>query len=260
MTEESKPTPQATPTLGVPPQKKGFKIKAGAVLTVLAVLILGAGEAVIFLRHSNQIDQTQKDAVDQKDMLNSVNVQISSLNDKLKEMKKQNDALEVAIAGQQGTVDSIRKDYGVFQVKAKSVEGKLSELKEEFNDKFVRSEKEIRDVRTLIEPLKSGINLVKDNTEAWQKDYMATLNDLQNRVAQVSADVEKADQELYKKIEFISMVQEKMIRDLSLDNPSLRGKSPEIPDPTQVMRRETVNNSQPEPQEKIDQPAEDLSK
>ncbi len=222
------------------------------VIVVVVIVFIGASLYRTILDQASQLEVTKNNVNEQKDQVSSLSAQISSLNDKIKEYKKQSDDLDASVAQEKETVDAMKKNYDALEVK-------INDLNQEFDDKFGRLSKEITDVKELVGPVKDDIALMKEDTQKWQKDYVAALSDLQVHVTRAAGLIAQMRDEVNKKIDFISMVQEKMIKDAAVAN-SIPMVSKPTEDPDRTVHHQIMNSDLSEFKDKADYKAETTTK
>ena len=234
------------PTQNAPKSNNALK-RGGFIFTVLfaaALIFLGASAYRTLLSQAVVLEQTKKNILEQKDQVSGLNAQINSLNDKIKEYKKQSDALEVFVSEDKETVSSLKKNFDALGVR-------INDLNQEFDDKFGRFSKEIADVKTMVGPVSQDLKAVKEDNKKWQKDYVTALSDLQQHVTRAAGLISQMRDEVNKKIEYISMVQEKMIKDATAAaNAPVVLKQSEPSE--EVVHRQVLNSSSPEAKDKTD--------
>lgn len=235
MNEEIKPTTTAPIAA---PKKIDVKQRGMLLLQIIGVIVVVFIAASLYRTVANQASQLEaanKDVLEQKDQLSSLTAQVNSLNDKIKEYKTQADAVETSVNEEKETVASLKKNYD-------GLEAKMTDLNQEFDDKFGRISKEVGDVKQLVEPVKADISAMKEENQKWQKDYVAALSDLQTHVTRAAGLISQMRDEMNKKIDFISMVQEKMIKEAAAVPTVPTIKSPVSSTSEQVIRRQVLNS------------------
>ena len=257
MTEETKIEPKTEFKMALKEEPKKNNVLQRGILFLQVIVIIGLGVAFLSLYRtmSNQavhVESMEKDVLVGKDQISSLTAQISSLNEKIKDYKNQGDALEASVAQEKETVASLKKNYDAFETK-------FNDLSQEDDDKFGRLSKEVNDVKTLVVPVKDELTAIKEDNKKWQKDYVTALSDLQAHVTRAAGLIAQMRDEVNKKIEYISMVQEKMIKDsVAAANAPAAVKAPEPSE--EVVHHQVLNSNLPEAKDKADYQAPNPSK
>lgn len=232
------------------PKKNSVLSRVGIFFQILGFILVIVACAIFYrslMLQSTALDQIQKELTEQKDQVSSLNAQVTSLNFKVKEFKLQSEGAEKFVADSKENISTVRKSQ-------EDLETKVADITQDVDDKFGRLTKDVNDLKAIVNPLKIDISMVRDENKTWQKDYTTALSDMEKHVTRAAGLVAQMRDEMNKKIEFISMVQEKMLREMgSTSAVPLTVQKPE--DSSQVVHRQTLNSDMDHPQDKTQAPA-----
>ena len=227
------------------PKKNILKLGA-PFLPVVLIIVLGFVCLNLHRALINQgafLESIEKDVLVGKDQISSLTSQYSLLNNAIKENKKQMETLDTTVSSFSEVSASIKKSY-------EAQESKITDLNQEIDDKFGRLSKEVGEMKNLVGPVKEDVLAMKESSKKWQADHETAMKDLQDHVNRAAGLIAQMRDEMNKKVDFLSMVQEKMIKDIAANN-AVPAAIKKLEDSTEkVVHHQILNSSLPEATDK----------